>query len=223
MNDPATLPETTEDIVVLGRSPRYAAALRKLLGEEGGFVDDPADRGGTTNYGISLRFLAAEGAFDSDGDGKADFDLDMDGDIDGRDIRLLSRSDAAWLYQKCFWEPLRCEQWPAPIGEMLFDQAVNGGAFAARKLLQRAVNQCLMEAGKAGASPPANLPVDGALGEATSAALLWVLRNPGKGMPALIGAFRDAVRERYRQIVSRNPSQQRFLRGWLARAERLGR
>ena len=44
--------------------------LRKLLEIEGGWVNDPKDRGGATKYGISLRFLAAEGAFDADGDGR---------------------------------------------------------------------------------------------------------------------------------------------------------
>jgi lysozyme family protein len=33
-----------------------------LIGVEGGRVNDPLDRGGETKYGVSLRFLAAEGA-----------------------------------------------------------------------------------------------------------------------------------------------------------------
>lgn len=210
-------------ITVEGYSARYAAAVAELLDIEGGFVDDPADRGGATKYGISLRFLKAEGAFDDDGDGVADFDLDMDGDIDGRDIRKLTRGDAIFLYLKKFWLPIGADQLPRPLGEAVFDQAVNGGAAAAKKLLQRAINQCLMEAQRVGASPPARLAIDGALGADTRAAVDWVLRYPGKGMPALIEAYRDAVRERYRAIVRRYPSQQRFLRGWLARAERLGR
>lgn len=215
-------PETSgPEIVVEGYSTRYAAAVKELLGIEGGFVDDKADRGGTTKYGISLRFLAAEGAFDSDGDGKADFDLDMDGDIDGKDIRQLTRGDAVFLYHKCFWTPLEAERFPRPIGEMLFDQAVNGGQASARKLLQRAINTCLMQT--RAAKRPELLKVDGAIGRTTTEALAWVLRFPGQGMPALVEAYRDAVRERYRQIVARFPSQKRFLRGWQARAERLGR
>jgi hypothetical protein len=87
---------TPDDILVQGYTTRYAAAAKKLLLIEGGFVDDPTDRGGTTKYGISLRFLAAAGAFDSDGDGIADFDLDMDGDIDGADVRKLTRGDAVF-------------------------------------------------------------------------------------------------------------------------------
>lgn len=210
------------DIDVDGYSPRYLAAFKDLLGIEGGFVDDPADRGGATKYGISLRFLVAEGAFDDDGDGKADFDLDMDGDIDGRDIRALTPGDARYLYHRCFWQPLRADILPRPLGEMLFDQGVNGGRTTARKLLQRAINNCLLSAPKqAGAGLP--LKVDGQIGDATMRKLGWVLRYPALGMPALIDSFRHEVRERYREIVRRFPSQQRFLRGWLARAERLGR
>lgn len=218
----------TDDIIVQAYTPRFVAAVGILLGIEGGHADDPLDRGGETNFGISLRFLAAEGAFDEDGpdnlgDGKADFDLDFDGDIDGADIRALSVGDAKFLYNRCFWQRLGADQVPRPLGEMLFDQAVNGGLQAAKKLLQRAINQCLMEAGRSGANAPVNLAVDGALGATTTAALGWVLRHPGAGMPALVEAYRDAVRERYRAIVRRFPSQQRFLRGWLARAERLGK
>lgn len=215
---------STEPIVVQGYSPRFAAAVKHLLGIEGGHVNDPADRGGETNFGISLRFLAAEGAFDEDGDGKADFDLDMDGDIDGEDIRKLTKAEAVFLYHRCFWARAQAEIFPEPLGEMLFDQAVNGGLVAARKLLQRAINTCLFNIGLGGprSAMPA-LRIDGVAGPATQQALVRVLVHPGCGVAELVAAYRDAVRERYRQIVARFPSQKRFLRGWLARADKLGR
>lgn len=199
-------------------SPRFNAAMVALLKNEGGFVNDPHDAGGATKYGISLRFLLAEGKVDLDHNGRADFDLDMDGDIDGQDIRLLSVDDAKALYHRCFWQAVQADQYPRPLGEAMFDQAVNGGLVAARKLLQRAVNLCLMR------QPVTSLlAVDGQIGPATNQAVLKVLQYPAQGMPALIEAYRDAVKERYRAIVARNPSQQRFLKGWLARADRLGR
>lgn len=221
---PTPLENTPGEITVTAYGPRYHAAVDELLGIEGGYVNDAADKGGATKYGISLRFLAAEGMFDEDGDGKADFDLDMDGDIDGLDIRKLTVGDARYLYHRCFWTPLGCETWPAPIGEMLFDQGVNGGMNAAKKLLQRALNQSLIEARQKFGSntSPDPLKVDGVLGVKTREALVWVLRYPSMRMPAIVANYRAAVRERYRAIVARNPSQQRFLRGWLARAERLG-
>jgi lysozyme family protein len=207
------------EILVQAWTPRYARAVDELLGVERGFVDDPVDRGGTTKYGISLRFLVAEGTIDLDGDGRADFDLDGDGDIDGIDIRKLTRGDAKFLYHHCFWRRLDADALPRPVGEMLFDQAVNAGIGNARRLLQRAINRCLKRA----TSAPAQLKVDGAIGPATLQAMNWVLRWGALGMPALTDAFRVEVRLRYRAIADRDPSQKKFLRGWLARADRLGR
>ncbi len=209
-------------IVVTAYTPRYRAAVDALLGIEGGFVDDPVDRGGATKYGISLRFLVAEGAIDADGDGFADFDLDMDGDIDGRDIRTLTRGDARFLYRTCFWQRVGAETLPQPIGEMVFDQAVNGGAVAAKKMLQRAINACLIQMRKATRTARV-LIVDGSIGPVTIAAMATVLQYPGLGMPALIEAYRDAVKARYRAIVAANPTQRRFLKGWLRRADVLGK
>lgn len=201
-------------------SPRYEAAFPLLLKTEGGFVDNPHDRGGATKYGISLRFLLAEGKVDANQDGLSDFDLDMDGDIDGADIRMLTPDHAKALYWRCFWQRVGADQLPRPLGEAVFDQAVNGGIVAARKLLQRAVNLCLMQII---GSRPQLLVVDGRIGPATGAAVLRVLQYPAMGMPALLDAYRSAVKERYRAIAANDPSQQQFLKGWLARADRLGR
>lgn len=228
--EPASPNQANSDaeIVVTAYSQRYLDASAELIDvSEGGakVTNDPVDRGGTTKFGISLRFLASEGAFDEDGDGKADFDLDMDGDIDGADVRALTRGDAVFLYHRCFWKRLDCESHPRPLGEMLFDQGVNGGLVAARKLLQRALNTSLMEARQrmGSNSAPALLKVDGVLGDLSREAEIWVLKYPAFGMPAIIANYRAAARERYRAIAARYPSQRRFLNGWLARADRLGR
>lgn len=200
------------EILVSAYGDRYARAVRDVLGIEGGYVNDPVDNGGATKYGISLRFLVAEGKIDTDGDGIADFDLDMDGDIDGRDIRRLTRGDAIWLYYECFWKRYDCEFYPEPLGEAMFDQAVNGGARAANTLLQRALNRV---------HPTDRLHVDGKVGPATRARLLKVLDERWIGV--LMDAYRHEAKQRYHAIVANNPSQRRFLNGWLARAERLGR
>lgn len=208
-----------ESIVVSAWSPRFARAVDDVLKTEGGFVDDPADRGGATKYGWSLRTLVVEGRIDLDDDGRADFDLDGDGDIDGQDVRRLTRGDAKFLYHRCLWQRLDADSFARPIGEMLFDQAVNAGIGNARRLLQRAINRCL---DRAALSPPP-LQVDGAIGKQTIDAMNWVIRWGALGVPALTDAFRVEVRLRYRAIADRNPSQRKFLKGWLARADRLGR
>lgn len=198
------------DIVVRAFSTRFHRAFAKLLKEEGGFVDHPHDRGGATNHGISLRFLKVEGKLDLDEDGIADFDLDMDGDIDGRDIRELTIGDAKYLYHRCFWRVLDCDILPMPIGEMVFDQAVNGGAVAAVKTLQRAINYPGMPA----------IAVDGVIGQQTYARIDALVKQVG--MVWIVQSYRDAVKHRYRGIVKRSPSQAVFLDGWINRANRLG-
>ena len=204
------------DIVVRAYSPRYAAAVGKLLGTEGGHTNDPLDHGGETSFGISLRFLQAEAK--ADPAFARQFDLDMDGDIDGRDVRMLTKGEAISIYCTCFWKRLGCESWPAPIGEMLFDQAVNGGAAAARKMLQRAINAC-----NAHTSGATLLAVDGRLGPQTRQAMQAVLDHPALGMPALAEAYREEARKRYRAIAAADPSQAKYLKGWLNRADALGR
>jgi lysozyme family protein len=206
------------DIIVQGWSDRYAAACARLLKVEGGFVDDPVDRGGATKFGISLRFLVAEGQIDLDGDGFADFDLDMDGDIDGIDIRKLTRGDAKFLYHRCFWKRLDADSFLRPVGEMLFDQGVNGGLSAACKMLQKAINACIAKY-RLNIVP---LKVDGDLGEKTHAAMDAVIALPAARTAAIVIAYKDAVKARYRAIAAANPSQKRFLAGWLNRADELG-
>ena len=176
------------EILVEGYTQRFVDAVRDVLGIEGGHANDPLDNGGETKYGISLRYLVKAGKLDEDFDGFADFDLDMDGDIDGADS-------------------LR-----KPLGEALFDQAINGGGFAAKAMLQRAINSLVLTD---------TLKIDGKIGPLTRAVLEATIARVG--MDAVMEAYRDQVRFRYREIVRRNPSQKRFLTGWLNRADRLGR
>ncbi|MDF7776891.1 glycosyl hydrolase 108 family protein [Sphingomonas sp. AOB5] len=214
---------TSDEIVVTAFGPRYRRAYKVLAPIEGLYSNDKDDRGGPTKYGASLRFLVAEGQIDLDEDGIADFDLDMDGDIDIDDIRALQPIDAMYLFQRCFWNRLDCDNIPAPLGEAMFDQAVNGGLVASAKLLQRAINASFSRARSQAATPPAILHVDGDIGTATRGGLDWVLQYPALGMPFLIQKYRDAAADRYRAIVAALPSQRKYLDGWLRRARELGR
>jgi len=211
-NSGKTTEQLVKEILVSGYSQRFVDAVRDVLGIEGGHANDPLDRGGETKYGISLRFLVAEGKIDRDGDGFADFDLDMDGDIDGADIRALTTGDAIWLYHEFFWKRYDCDSLRKPLGEALFDQAINGGGYAAKTMLQWAINAL---------NQPDDLKIDGKIGSLTRAVLEATIAR--EGMDRMLEAYRDQVRFRYREIVRRHPSQKRFLNGWLSRANKLGK
>ncbi len=196
-------------------SPRFTAAVARLLRVEGGFVNDAKDRGGATNHGISLRFLAAELRQNP---ALGNFDLDMDGDVDGEDIRRLTQTHARALYWRCFWNRYSCESLPVPLGEAVFDQAVNGGGAAAARMLQAALNAVAPRLGLA-LKP---LVVDGVIGPGTADRCAQLARASNGGVAAIIRAYRDNVADRYRAIVKADPTQSRFLKGWLRRAAELG-
>lgn len=111
----------------------FDQCLAVVLDKEGGFVDHPADRGGPTNLGITLRTLA-------DWKGLAHDELSPEGrERLVAELRGLSRREAAEIYRANYWLPMRCGDLPPGIALMLFDFGVTAGPRTAVKLLQRAV------------------------------------------------------------------------------------
>lgn len=92
-------------------------ALNLVLKHEGGYVNDPADPGGETIYGISRRHHPEAWAT-------------------GRP----SKAQASLIYRRDYWDRLRCDELPAPVAVLLFDTAVNCGCKRAVQLLQRAIS-----------------------------------------------------------------------------------
>ena len=82
---------------------------------EGGYVNDPRDPGGETNFGISNRAYPRE------------------------NIRALTREKAVAIYKRDYWDKPGCEDLPPKLAVALFDCAVNQGANVAPALLQRAL------------------------------------------------------------------------------------
>jgi lysozyme family protein len=91
----------------------FEEAVSYLIEDEGGYVDDPTDRGGETKYGIS----------------KATYP--------SLDIKNLTIDQAKGIYKNDFWNEVRAEEFNSPIRYLLFDMAVNHGQVNAVKILQR--------------------------------------------------------------------------------------
>lgn len=92
----------------------FDKALAFVLKHEGGYVNDPRDPGGETNFGIS----------------KAAYP--------GVDIKALTREGAAAIYRRDYWDRAGCGNLPAGVAFFHFDTAVNQGPGAAAKFLQLA-------------------------------------------------------------------------------------
>ncbi len=94
----------------------FTEAVEFVLSYEGGLVDDPADPGGLTKFGISQRAYP---------------DLD---------IRNLTREQAIEIYRNDYWNKCKCNELPQQLAFVLFDSAVNQGPSAAIKMLQRSLS-----------------------------------------------------------------------------------
>lgn len=182
----------------------FAAALAVVLAHEGGFVDDPVDPGGATNYGISLRFLRAEIA--ADRAALEVYDVDADGDVDADDMRRLTRDQAGELYRSAFWDRYGFGRLADEIAIKTFDLAVNMGARQAVKLLQRAVRACGVD----------GVADDGVLGPITLGAVRRI--DGDLGPYALRAALRSEAAGFYRALIAARPPFEKYRRGWLNRA-----
>lgn len=90
----------------------FPRAVANVLEHEGGYVNDPDDPGGETNFGISKRAYP---------------DLD---------IRALNAGTASDIYRRDYWAPIKGDQLPPDIAIYLLDTAVNCGVGRAVRMLQ---------------------------------------------------------------------------------------
>lgn len=190
---------------------RFDICVAALLVTEGGLVDNPSDPGGITQFGISLRFLVAEGKLPA---AKSLCDFNRDGTIDAQDIRAMMRDQAIALYRRCFWDRAGIGALAPPLDAVMLDQCVNMGSGTAIRLLQHA----------AGINS-----ANGLLDDATDAAVARSIS--AHGMTALLAAYRAAAKAHYHAIVLANPKRvgdavtyplAKFEKGWDARVDRLG-
>ncbi len=176
----------------------FDRAMEVLLDHEKGYVNNPKDPGGATNFGISIRYARQVG--DLDGDGFAEFDLDRDGDIDIEDIRKMKPEDAIKEYRR-LWDKYHYDRLMAPVAIKIFDLAINMWFPAAHKVLQRA----LWSMGQ-------RVAIDGILGQETIRATNIV------NIDCLMAAIRSEAAAYYRSIVAKNPKMEWALNGWINRA-----
>jgi len=162
-----------------------------ILRREGGFVDHPADRGGPTKFGITLRTLAASRGMQPQ-------------DLTAADVRRMSEDEARQIYRSRYFTKPRIDQLPGLLQPLVFDMSINHGPGTAIKLLQ----QVLSDAGQ-------SCSVDGGIGDETVDCAQAAAAALGK---ALVNRLVDKRIALYRAIVNGDPSQGVFLKGWLNRA-----
>ncbi len=172
----------------------------KIVRREGGYVNDPDDPGGATNFGVTIHTMRRLG-----------LDLDGDGGVTSRDVRQLTRSQAVDIFVKHYFERPLIAELPRNLQATVFDMYVNAGVNAV-KILQRLMNQMGY-----------SVTVDGALGPQT----LTAVRAAFAASPDhLINAYGIARRNYYFRLADRRLASRKYARaqgggkgGWIRRAE----
>jgi lysozyme family protein len=159
-----------------------------VIRREGGYVDHPQDRGGPTNFGVTQATLSRHLGRPASAD----------------EVRRLTRTVAAEIYRREYYEAPAIDALPARIQAFVFDAAVNHGPGRAIRFLQQVCDA-------AGFGP---LAADGQCGPRTRQAAADADRAMGDW---LLAALVEERRNFYLALVERDPGQRVFLRGWLNR------
>ena len=94
----------------------FEEIIERVLEHEGGYVNDPKDPGGETNFGIAKRSHP---------------------DVD---IKNLTKEQATEIYKKVYWDKNRVGELPTHLKYIYFDMCVNMGRKRAGRIVQRAAN-----------------------------------------------------------------------------------
>jgi len=171
-----------------------------IVRREGGYVNDPDDPGGPTNFGVTLHTMRRLG-----------LDLTGDGQINTADVKALSKAQAVEIFIDHYFRAPRIDALPQPLQATVFDMHVNAGANAI-KLLQRLLNDMGQD-----------VAVDGKIGPHTIRATYAAYTEAPDYMADAYGIAR---RSYYYDLADRRPASRKYARrrdggkgGWIRRAE----
>jgi hypothetical protein len=115
--DPFVFPYSGIDLIEEKEEmSKFDEIIEVVLEHEGGYVNDPKDPGGETNFGIAKRSHP---------------------DVD---IKNLTKEGAKEIYKEVYWDKNKVESLPEELWHIYFDMCVNQGKSRAVKIIQRAVN-----------------------------------------------------------------------------------
>lgn len=103
-----------------------------ILTREGGYVDHPADRGGPTNYGVTMGILKEY----------------RQKEVGVDDVKSLTLSDAVDLYYNRYVVKCGLDKLDPLLRDLVLDSVVNHGETGGIKMVQRAVGE--VEDGRCG-------------------------------------------------------------------------
>jgi len=173
-------------------SQKVQDLIARLIQREGGFVDNPVDAGGATNYGIT------QATFNS---WRASIGRPV------ANVQNLPIDEASQIYAaRYFYGPGFDAISDPDLQEFLFDFAVNSGPAAAVSALQTSLNGMGLDSGR----------VDGDLGPKTRGAITRC-----QNIPELYYRVKSERWELLLRYIGRDHRQAIFALGWANRLDEL--
>ena len=173
----------------------FEGLIGPLLDREGGYTNNPADRGGETNFGITAATARAHG-------------------YTGK-MAAMTRAQAVTIYREIYWTRPGFDQvanLSVRVAAELFDTGVNMGPQVAVRFLQRALNAM----NRKGSDYP-DVAKDGVMGPATLKALrAYLTRRGSEGEGVLFRALNCLQGASYIELAETRPDNEAFAYGWLA-------
>lgn len=168
--------------------------IDQIIKVEGGYVNDPSDSGGETNYGITVRVARKFGYKGN--------------------MKDLPRSTAFEIYEKRYWDSMLLDEVEEIAGEKvaeeLADTGVNMGIGRASEFLQRSLNVL----NNRGQNYP-DLKVDGDVGGKTLNALkAFMAKRGSSGESVLYNMLNSLQGAFYVTLAERREKDEKFVFGW---------
>lgn len=174
---------------------KFYEFVNKVIKIEGGYVNDPKDSGGETNWGITV---AVARAFGYTGP-----------------MRDMTRQQAAEIYKARFWDSMRLDDVAAispQIALELFDSGVNVGTGRAAQWFQTSLNAFNQEG-----TWYRDIAVDGRIGPMTLAAFREYMTRRARmqGERVMLRALNALQCHFYVDLSQRCQKDERFVYGWI--------
>ncbi len=180
--------------------PSVEEIAREIVAREGGYVNDPDDPGGATNFGVTIGTMRRLG-----------LDLTGDGKVSTADVKALTARDAERIFINHYFQRPKISNLPNSVQASVFDMYVNAGSNSVR-ILQR----LLGEFGRP-------VSVDGVIGPITAKTAHQVFKLAPRH---LADAYGIARRNYYYRLGDRRAASRKYARrrdggkgGWITRAE----
>jgi len=165
--------------------------IDSILAVEGGFVDDPSDSGGETNWGITKTVARAEG-------------------YEGP-MATMPRAVAVSIYERQYWDAIHGDtlvKMSERVAEEVAEAGVHMGVHRAVTILQRCLNVL-----NSGGRLYCEMPVDGILGGQTLRCLGEYLACRDESV--LVTMLNVLQGSHYIELAERREKDERFIYGWV--------